>query len=344
MDDCLRMCGVSGTKNGLRKQKAGSKSRRTVMHVPDDGVTPVIAVAMLIGMVAVAGIIISLAMFAALGEASGTLPDVRFQASADGKSLYHAGGDALPLKSLVFYDKGMMLIPNFQLIKGGSTEAASLEEQEVWETGDRIQFDELEGLSIVGLDSRGNPALLWRGVNAMVLPVGDMVPDVWEEIPGGGEEHNKYELYPPTNWWEKVTEAQNLSGQNNNVGLGNAVYRDGKSLYYWLAVNDPRLTKTFALTNPTLEQAAIELGNKLIEVNLSQYVYTRDDIDSGVSGSPWKKPAPVVGSLYEYEGQLYICRQPSATDSSNIWQISRNPSTSTGDWFCIGKVSAGYDA
>ncbi len=313
------------------------------MYVPDDGVTPVIAVAVLIGMVAVAGFLIGLAMFAALGDASRTLPDVRFQASADGKSLYHAGGDALPLQSLVFYDREMMSISNFTLIKGGSTEAVSPEEQDVWETGDRLQFDELEGLSIVGLDSRGNPALLWRGVNAMVLPVGDMVPDVWEEIPGGGEEHNKYELYPPTNWWEKVTEAQNLPGKNNNVGLGNAVYSDGKSLYYWLAVNDPRLTKTFALTNPTLEQAAIELGNKLIEVNLSSYVYTKDDIASDVSGSPWKKPAPVAGSLYEFGGQLYICRQPFATDSSNIWQISRYPSNS-GDWFCIGKVSAGYEA
>lgn len=156
------------------------------MYVPDDGVTPVIAVAVLIGMVAIAGFLIGLAMFfAALGNASGTLPDVRFQASADGKSLYHAGGDALPLESLVFYDREMMPVPDFTLIKGGSTDAASPEEQDVWETGDRIHFDELEGLSIVGLDSRGNPALLWRGVNAMMLPVGDMVPDVWEEIPGG---------------------------------------------------------------------------------------------------------------------------------------------------------------
>ena len=108
MDDCLRLCGVSGTKNGSRKQKAGSKSRRTAMYVPDDGVTPVIAVAVLIGMVAVAGFLIGLAMFAALGDASRTLPDVRFQVSADGKSLYHAGGDALPLQSLVFYDREMI--------------------------------------------------------------------------------------------------------------------------------------------------------------------------------------------------------------------------------------------
>lgn len=61
----------------------------------------------------------------------------------------------------------------------------------MWETRDKIQFAELEGLSIVGLDSRGNPALLWRGMNAMVLPVGDMVPDIWEKIPGGGEEKTR---------------------------------------------------------------------------------------------------------------------------------------------------------
>ncbi|MCQ2356494.1 MAG: hypothetical protein MJ014_05705, partial [Methanocorpusculum sp.] len=60
---------------------------------------------MLIGMVAAAGFLIGLAMFAGVGGCIGeTLPDVRFQASADGISLYHAGGDALPLKNLVFYD------------------------------------------------------------------------------------------------------------------------------------------------------------------------------------------------------------------------------------------------
>ncbi|HJJ96871.1 MAG TPA: hypothetical protein O0X38_04445 [Methanocorpusculum sp.] len=86
-------------------RKRGAKAGERQCTVPDDGVTPVIPVAVLIGMVAVAGFLIGLAMFAALGDASGTLPDVRFQASADGKSLYHAGGDALPLQSLVFMIK-----------------------------------------------------------------------------------------------------------------------------------------------------------------------------------------------------------------------------------------------
>ena len=54
------------------------------MRQGDDGLSPVIAIVMLIGMVAIAGAIIGLSMFAALDDAAGTLPDVRFQVSADG--------------------------------------------------------------------------------------------------------------------------------------------------------------------------------------------------------------------------------------------------------------------
>lgn len=70
----------------------------------DGSVSPVVTVALLIGLVAVAGAIIGRTMFAVLEDAAGTLLDVRFQVSADGKSLYHAGGDALPLRDLTSYD------------------------------------------------------------------------------------------------------------------------------------------------------------------------------------------------------------------------------------------------
>ena len=157
------------------------------MMKADDGVAPVVAVALLIGLVAVAGAIIGLTMFAALEDATGTLPDVRFQVSADGKSLYHAGGDALPLKNLVFYNTTSKKNVSVQLMKSGSAEAETSLDGEVWETGDRISFDEniLKVLSIVGLDCRNRPALLYLGADAVVLPVGDMVPDEWGEQSGG---------------------------------------------------------------------------------------------------------------------------------------------------------------
>ena len=151
----------------------------------DEGVAPVVAVALLIGLVAVAGAIIGLSMFAALEDASGTLPDVRFQASADNQSLYHAGGDALPLKNLVFYDTSTRKSPSLiQLTKNGQTKPETSLEGEVWETGDKITFSDnvLKALSIVGLDSRNHPALLYMGVDAAVLPIGEMVPDEWVEV------------------------------------------------------------------------------------------------------------------------------------------------------------------
>ncbi|MCZ0860054.1 type IV pilin N-terminal domain-containing protein [Methanocorpusculum sp. MG] len=190
MEYCLWLRGTSGTKNGLRIQNAAIKSRKTAVPAGDDGVAPVIAVAVLIGMVVVAGAIIGFAMFAAMEDAAGTLPDVRFQASADGVSLYHAGGDALPLKSLVFYNTETKENVSVQLTKCGSADSATPKEWDVWETGDKIRFGEegvLGVLSIVCMDSRNRPALLWMGSRAMALPVGDMVPDVWGETSDGGE-------------------------------------------------------------------------------------------------------------------------------------------------------------
>lgn len=151
----------------------------------DAGVSPVVAVVLLMGLVAIAGAIIGLSMVAALEDAAGTLPDVRFQASADNQSLYHAGGDALPLGSLVFYNTATrQSLSSVQLTKNGqnTAEETSLA-GEVWETGDKITFgaDVLKALSIIGLDSRNHPALLYRGVDAAVLPIGDMVPDAWKE-------------------------------------------------------------------------------------------------------------------------------------------------------------------
>ncbi len=153
----------------------------------DEGVAPVVAIALLIGLVAIAGALIGLSMFSALESAAGTPPDVRFQVSADGQSLYHAGGDVLPLKNLVFYDTAKKENVEGQLIKSGSSTGSSPAETDVWATGDKIQFDAgiLNVLSIVGLDSRNRPSLLYMGAKAMVLPVGDMVPDEWDrDTPG----------------------------------------------------------------------------------------------------------------------------------------------------------------
>lgn len=149
----------------------------------DDGVSPVVAVALLIGLVAVAGAIIGLTMFAALEDAAGTPPDVRFQVSADGKSLYHAGGDALPLKNLIFYDTSVT-DKELANITGSLTKKSG--DKGIWRTGELLTFAEdnvLKTLSIVGLDSRNRPAVLWMGADAVVLPVGDMVPDEWTWIP-----------------------------------------------------------------------------------------------------------------------------------------------------------------
>lgn len=110
---------------------------------------------------------------------------MRFQVSADGKSLYHAGGDALPLKDLIFYNTSVN--DKIQANITGSVEKTS-GDKGIWRTGELLTFagdnvNVLKTLSIVGLDSRNRPAVLWMGANAVALPVGDMVPDEWAWTP-----------------------------------------------------------------------------------------------------------------------------------------------------------------
>lgn len=52
----------------------------------------------------------------------------------------------------------------------------------IWKTGELLTFvgdnvNVLKTLSIVGLDSRNHPAVLRMDADAVVLPIGDMVPD-----------------------------------------------------------------------------------------------------------------------------------------------------------------------
>ncbi|MDV0442696.1 type IV pilin N-terminal domain-containing protein [Methanorbis rubei] len=190
----------------------------------DEGISPVIAIVVLIGLVIIAGAIIGLTMFASMENASGTLPDVRFQVSADGVSLYHAGGDSLPLKNLIFYDTSARQSMVVQLIKSGSDSAVPDNQFElnVWETGDKIRIigGKLDVLSIVGPDSRNHPALLYMGVNAAVLPIGDMVPDEWIEI--------IVPVEPP----EKPEDPKGLTALNEMLLLltiGNTNIIDGKN-------------------------------------------------------------------------------------------------------------------
>ncbi|MDR0980990.1 MAG: type IV pilin N-terminal domain-containing protein [Methanocalculaceae archaeon] len=320
MDYYLRLHGICGTKNRLRKLKAVSKNR--AMSAGDDGVTPAIAVVMLIGLVAVAGAVIGLAMFAAVEDTSGTMPDVRFQVSADGKSLYHAGGDVLPLKSLVFYNTVTKENVPVHLVKGGSTKAATPTEWDVWETGDKILFGEemFNALSIVGLDSRGHPVLLWMGSNAAVLPVGDMVPDEWGDISGGGEEKPDfpYVIEPITSWQEfkKEVNARNEPGMN----WGTMIVFWDVDTSLWIAMDDQYVTKSQISDDPTLEEYSQKYyTGKITYIDTSSRILTIKN-DTTVVGSDrtWNTENGVSvaqrGSLCVDNGNLYI-----ATSTPGSW-------------------------
>ncbi len=342
MEYCLWLRGTSGTKNGLRIQNAAIKSRKTAVPAGDDGVAPVIAVAVLIGMVVVAGAIIGFAMFAAMEDAAGTLPDVRFQASADGVSLYHAGGDALPLKSLVFYNTETKENVSVQLTKCGSDKPAPLTEWAVWETGDKIQFGEgvLGVLSIVGLDSRNRPALLWMGSRAMTLPVGDMVPDVW--MMGGNSDipdsKPKYILNNPQSWKELVESAKtkNCNGAGKPLPE-NTIYWDDKDgvVSYCYQSYTGYLASSDADTDISLQDYFQTKGNvqNMVKIDLSQKVLTYENdtylFEYGSHPRYWNSENGALvakkESLCENEGVLYIAirnldRSETTLSEYSLWR------------------------
>ncbi|MDU9376120.1 hypothetical protein McpSp1_07100 [Methanocorpusculaceae archaeon Sp1] len=295
----------------------------------DDGVSPVVAVALLIGLVVTAGAVIGLVMLSTLEDASGTMPDVRFQTSVDGKSLYHAGGDALPLRNLVFYDTAARENMSVQLVKGGNTYAGSLDDK-IWETGDKIQVPngKLSVLSIVGLDSKNYPALLYMGANAAVLPIGDMVPDEWKEQQGGGEGREKEDWEPDipyiidkkivVSWQDIITKIT-----DKGMNIQNNILVDEKTGKYYYVYFPYTVTISKADTLNPIEDFVNKLsqGNK-VEIDFSKKIYTYENDTEDVlnSGRLWKTvngitDIPEKGSLYEYEGVLYLAIQ-------NSWQAS----------------------
>ncbi|MDV0442457.1 type IV pilin N-terminal domain-containing protein [Methanorbis furvi] len=307
----------------------------------DDGVSPVVAVALLIGLVVTAGAVIGLVMLSTLEDASGTIPDVRFQTSVDGKSLYHAGGDALPLRNLVFYDTAARENMSVQLVKGGNTYAGSLDDK-IWETGDKIQVPngKLSVLSIVGLDSKNYPALLYMGANAAVLPIGDMVPDEWKEQQSGGEEEPDfpYVLDPEitVSWQDIIARVQNSDWIPKGTNIENNILVDettGK--YYYVYVSYTTTITEKDIQNPI--EDFVNSKNNAVAIDFSQKIYTYENDTEYVlnEGRLWKKEGnsergPKKGSLYVYNGVLYLAIQ-------NAWAGAVDPGDGRGSlWRKLG--------
>ncbi|WP_319379544.1 type IV pilin [uncultured Methanocorpusculum sp.] len=128
--------------------------------------------------------------------------------------------------------------------------------------------------------------------------------------------------------WQTFLDKVNASISGVSLGHG-IVYVDNGE--YWVSIDNKRVSKAEATQNPSIQEYMdIYRDNRLIMIDLSKKNYTESDMDPTDFSQPWKStPYPTIGSLYEYEGGLYM----DAVIISNIIRPSRDPNTA--DWVKI---------
>lgn len=288
----------------------------------DEGIAPVIAIVLLLSMVVAAGVIVGLSMFSALESAAGTAPDVRFSSSADNLSVYHAGGEVLYKKDLVFYDTDKKTSIPADSIKLFTADGSSSTTWTEWATGDRLEIGnaaQLSVLSIVGLDSRSRPALLYMGSAARVLPLGSMVPDEWL---GGGVVWPPYEFNNSASWPELVEkvkgEFQNTTGGRKTYPLDGTIYYDDRTGTLCLAYcmnGQGQITSDEAESLIYLDEYAAGHPDFMPKLDFSNILTVNDTKDG--DGKVWieeKKPDR-IGALYEAKGNLSVLALPGFNNS-----------------------------
>ncbi len=303
----------------------------------DSGISSIIAVVLLLALVVLCASIVSLIVLQSVQNAAPETLHAQFQASANENRLYLTGGDVLPIADLTFYDKNGTVISDYVTFPNGKTGTNG--NSGVWTPGEFITTDANVTLgSIVAKSANGNSVLVYRASGSSAsLPTGDMVPD-WFTIPplSQGGNTSDYEIGTTYDWWELVEYAKKNSGASLGHGI---IYSDGISIYCWVSINHQYLSQSEANQNLTIEEYTNLHPTYLLKINLSTYIYTTNDIDGSDINSPWKIPAPVCGSLYDYDKKLYICIQTGATDPNSIWRISRNPAN-IGDWLPVGTIKS----
>ncbi|RBQ23268.1 MAG: hypothetical protein ALMCE001_18640 [Methanocorpusculum sp. MCE] len=133
--------------------------------------------------------------------------------------------------------------------------------------------------------------------------------------------------------WQTFLDEVNASTSGIFLGEGIVYVDDGE---YWVSIDNKRVSKADAATNPSIQTYVDKTAdNRLLKIDLSKKIFTASDMDPTDFSQPWKStPYPTVGSLYEYDSTLYICK--SKGDVTSDSKISRDPSSR--DWVDIADI------
>lgn len=157
---------------------------------------------------------------------------------------------------------------------------------------------------------------------------------------GGGGFEDKYTIIPgQKKQWAQFLDQVLASEWGLPFGNGNVYIDNGE---YWVAYYGKTMSKESAASRPTIQSYVDSrpLEHIFMKIDLSNKIYNESDITT--FDQPWKSPPyPVRGSLYEYDGYLYICQ--NAGDPTSGWTVSRDPNYDgpyNGDWLKIATINS----
>ncbi|WP_268922000.1 type IV pilin [Methanocorpusculum vombati] len=145
---------------------------RQKLSTRNDALTPVVASVFLLLMVAGCCAAVGIVMFQQMNAMESDVPDVRIQTSAEGKHLYHAGGDTLYRDSVTIYNLDND-ITHRTLVNGKKDWTA-------WKSGEYLESEQTLSDVYLVWHGPGKDTILYHyGLNRKtgVTPITDAVPD-----------------------------------------------------------------------------------------------------------------------------------------------------------------------
>jgi porphobilinogen synthase len=160
---------------------------------------------------------------------------------------------------------------------------------------------------------------------------------------GGDGFEDKYTIIKRVNWQafldEVLSSPQSINHNGLHFGDGKVYVDNGE---YWVAYYGKFMSIQNATSRPTIQSYVDARPSEyiLMKIDMSNKIYNESDITK--FNQPWKStPYPVRGSLYKYNGFLYICQNAGSTTSGST--ISRNPNSNgpySGDWLKIAIIKS----
>lgn len=143
----------------------------------------------------------------------------------------------------------------------------------------------------------------------------------------------KYTIITKISWNKFLDGVIKNNKDSRKLYLGQIYVDNGD---YWVCIKNLTTKEKDVLDKLSIQQYLEKnSGHKkyLIKINLSNKTFTKNDMNPAKFKDPWKlSPYPTLGSLYEYEKVVYMCKVAGGTNKRPL----RDPSSK--DWVKIANI------